>query len=1187
MESFAMSDNLKVVSVKGTSYVKGSTAITPKGTAGWDVHKSNFLPYVLPGQDYIDQPDNKIVTPEFVIAKGPAFNDQITSNKWWSPALLQHYSYLPKVSGWVIDRDKAERRSQPMTNEPLRIDFVDMTKGTNTFPDELMPVGVRLWNQNEMYTYTGGAPLGPGDNKFSIDNLAQTNAPIVTIGLEGVHPIANAPSDKLSNVVVNRYSVFDVEMAYSGSAGTMSMQAASGVPYVVFKRTSGTAPFRLWAGSPVSRVSGTNKDTYETFATKSNSELGFKLTMRFLPGVEPPPEPTPRGRAAYYVRADRGEWKKKPVTYGDQDWYTWVNDEATTVWLFAVPHNVNLDDNAAIQRSIDTIMASPAKAFDSDLLYPPQFTGQMEINGQVSTLGYDANRGKLTVGYRWKVTDGNNTGLYLALLPHHRKYMRERDRHFFPMNGDRPQYFYRTLKGEMWLYQGREFVRELDVHGLLPFGDSLWTTNPGAEGAAYATMRAWFWQQEPVVGDGFPDSFAWNYFTYSGPESPPYMPGLAGIYENLVIADQLAQGGNAQLMDPVFKTKKARVAEMMRDKLLDVLKQLVHQWFDIYSAQCLQYNDKFQTVCGYPNGYDCVSHLCDHHFHWGYFLRAVAAIGRHDREWLDNHWTVIEMLIKDSANYDPKDKRFPWLRNFSPFYGHCWANGIALNNGQDQESTSEALSFAFGMVELASLREDPTMLAVGLWLYEEQVCAAEQYWFNVDADLDNDPPPDRYYNGNWPKGFVRFQHAGKTWNNTLVAILGQQAVSRQTHFGNLQGSFVIQMVPVGACNLHLERHIEWLDRTYQSYLQIMHSLPARNWEYENLIAMWQAVVSPGPDDNKLPPFERPGVTGACVRSEKAHVLYAGAVNSQVQAWAAFRATRSRPDFSIRSNAVHFAVMGSVFEGKPTRCYIIYNPSSKDLPIVKFWDRVTGELIADYGRVPARSFVTREQDVSTGHWVAGGLAYTPTPYKPPQRLYLRSGGILDSQPGSAQLPDGESPYPTDISNPNLGLMLLAYEKGRPAVFRGRFSGTLSPDFPYTRFSLFTNPALWPGWTRDEMHNVGAGIEVLIEYNLDGKTRSEYYGPTSKFNLNINNTWLNNNNLTEFATTTVPLVRNSKLNPLTPEVKGARFSEASYVTNGFISVSIWGSETSFKKPMLYLSRDCSPATQRASWIKVPYQ
>ncbi len=1186
-----MADNLKAVSVKGTTYARGSTAIKPKGTPGWNVQNSNFRPYVLPGERYLDNPENKIVTPEFVIAKGPNFQDPIISNKWWSPALLQHATAPPKVKGWIIDGALQTRRSQPMTNEPFRLDFVDMTTGVENFPPELVPIGVRLWNQSEMYTYTGGAPLGPGDSKFTIDNLAQANAPIVTVGLQGVHPIANAPSDKLSNVVVNHYSVFHVEMAYSNSGSTLSMQTASGVPYAVFKRTSGSAPFRLWAGSPVTDVGpGPNKDTYETFPTKSNSELGFKLGMRYLPDVQPPPQPPPRGRAGYYIRADRGEWKKSSVKYGTQDWYTWVNDQATTVWVFAVPHSVDLDNNKAIQDAIDMIMASPAKAFDSDLLYPPQFSGRTAINGDYSTLGYDPNRGKITVGYRWKVTDGDNDGLYLALFPHHRKYMRERDTHYYPKNGDRPLYFYRTLKGEMWVYHLREFVRELDVHGLLPFGDSLWTTNQGAEASVYAPMRAWFWQQEPVLGTGFIDSFAWNYFLYGGGESPPYMPGLATIYETLVIADQLAQGGYAQVNDPAFRTKKARVAEMMRDKLLDVLKQLIHQWCDIYSSHCLQYNDKFQTVCGYPNGYGCVSELNDHHFHWGYFLRSAAAIGRHDREWLDNHWPVIEMLIKDVANYDPNEKRFPLLRSFSPFYGHCWANGIAENNGQDQESTSEALSFAFGMVELATMRDDPMMLAVGLWLYEEQVCTAEQYWFNVDADLDHDPPPDRYYNGNWPKGFVRFQHDGKAWNNTLIAIVDQQSMSRQTHFGNLQGGFVIQMVPVGACNLHLERHKEWLDRTYRSYLQNIHATPNRDWEYENLVAMWQTVVSPGQDDKNLQPFERPGPLGARVRCEKPHVVYAGAVNAQVEAWAAFRSTRTRADFSIRSNAVHYAVMDSRFEDKPTRCYIIYNPSSKELPLVKFWDRATGKLVGDYGRVPARSFVTREQDPVTGHWVAGGFGYTPAPYVPPKRLYLRSGGGLNPQPGSAQQPDGEVPYPADLSDPNLqkGLIKLSYDKNTPTRFLGSFSGNLSQDFPYTQFSFFTNAALWPGWTRDAMHNDGVGVEVRIEYNLDGEGRSEYYGPNSRFNLNIMNTWLNTNNLTEFATTTVPLARLAPLNPLKPEISGVAFSKHPQVTRGSIKVEILAfTPTSTRKPDIYLAADCSPATQRASWIKVPYQ
>src|SRR5215813_376574 len=177
MERFAMSKNPTVVSVNGISYVGGSTAIAPsKGTAGWDAAKSNFRPYVLPGQDYVEK-DDKIETPQFVIARGtpPAgWNPPVTSNKWWSPALLQHASRASE-NGWVIDGSDADknpkpRRSQPMVSEPFRLDFVDMTTNLppQNYTKDLAPVGVRLWNQSDMYVYTGDEKVGVGDNKFSI-----------------------------------------------------------------------------------------------------------------------------------------------------------------------------------------------------------------------------------------------------------------------------------------------------------------------------------------------------------------------------------------------------------------------------------------------------------------------------------------------------------------------------------------------------------------------------------------------------------------------------------------------------------------------------------------------------------------------------------------------------------------------------------------------------------------------------------------------------------------------------------------------------------------------------------------------------------------------------------------------------------------------------------------------------------
>ena len=38
---------------------------------------------------------------------------------------------------------------------------------------------------------------------------------------------------------------------------------------------------------------------------------------------------------------------------------------------------------------------------------------------------------------------------------------------------------------------------------------------------------------------------------------------------------------------------------------------------------------------------------------------------------------MVETLIKDIANWDRNDSRFPFLRNFDPYEGHSWASGHA------------------------------------------------------------------------------------------------------------------------------------------------------------------------------------------------------------------------------------------------------------------------------------------------------------------------------------------------------------------------------------------------------------------------------------------------------------------------------------------------------------------------------
>lgn len=117
-----------------------------------------------------------------------------------------------------------------------------------------------------------------------------------------------------------------------------------------------------------------NKDTYREWTPKNISALGFVLGVRFLPGPPEgmkPVDPPPRGEAAYYVLADKGTWNKK-AKYDVQDYYTWINDEATTVWVLALPHNLTTD--AQFQEAVDELRPRPLKVtFPREFFTPRKF----------------------------------------------------------------------------------------------------------------------------------------------------------------------------------------------------------------------------------------------------------------------------------------------------------------------------------------------------------------------------------------------------------------------------------------------------------------------------------------------------------------------------------------------------------------------------------------------------------------------------------------------------------------------------------------------------------------------------------------------------------------------------------------------------------------------------------------------
>ena len=95
-------------------------------------------------------------------------------------------------------------------------------------------------------------------------------------------------------------------------------------------------------------------------------------------------------------------------------------------------------------------------------------------------------------------------------------------------------------------------------------------------------------------------------------------------------------------------------------------------------------------IVGIEEAYGSHQRLADHHFHYGYFVRA-AEICRQDRSWCSEYQygPMVELLIRDYAG-DPGDDMFPPLRNFDPANGFSWADGRAdALQGNNNESTSE------------------------------------------------------------------------------------------------------------------------------------------------------------------------------------------------------------------------------------------------------------------------------------------------------------------------------------------------------------------------------------------------------------------------------------------------------------------------------------------------------------------
>ncbi|MFY0483613.1 glycosyl hydrolase [Flavobacterium sp. PLA-1-15] len=362
-----------------------------------------------------------------------------------------------------------------------------------------------------------------------------------------------------------------------------------------------------------------------------------------------------------------------------------------------------------------------------------------------ATWTYSESTSKLTTVFNvaTDVKEGTETNVLLGLLPHQ----------WANLASGSPQpnaYNYSSIRGEIKTLDSNTFTVENTFKGILP------------------TL--------PYL-DNYSEGF-----------SPALMNSKIAQIENDGLATWTDSYNEGQVMNRLIQT--ARIADEMgniesRNKIVATIKERLEDWLKAESGEVaflFYYNTNWSTLIGYPAGHGQDNNINDHHFHWGYFIHAASFMEQFEPGWADQWGPMINLMIRDAASADRNDPLFPYLRNFSPYAGHSWANGFAtFPFGNDQESTSESMQFASSLIHWGTITEDDAIRDLGIYIYTTEQTATEEYWFDMH---------DRTF-----KPGYGYKVASRIWGN---------GYDNQTFWtSDIAAAYGIEMYPIHGGSLYL------------------------------------------------------------------------------------------------------------------------------------------------------------------------------------------------------------------------------------------------------------------------------------------------------------------------------------------------------------------------------------------------
>lgn len=295
-----------------------------------------------------------------------------------------------------------------------------------------------------------------------------------------------------------------------------------------------------------------------------------------------------------------------------------------------------------------------------------------------------------------------------------------------------------------------------------------------------------------------------NVSNYSDGFNPSELNNKISAIENDALATWTDSYNDGQVLNRLIQA--ARIADLTgntvaRDKMIATVKERLEDWLSYESGEVaflFYYNTTWSAMIGYPAGHGQDGNLNDHHFHWGYFIHAAAFVEQFEPGWAAEWGDMINLLVRDAASPNREDELFPFLRNFSPYAGHCWANGFAtFPQGNDQESTSESMQFNSSLIHWGSITGNDEVRDLGIYLYTTEQTAIEEYWFDM-------------YERNF-KDDQQFSLVSRVWGNSY---------DNGTFWtSDIAASYGIEMYPIHGGSLYLGQNHAYVDKLWTEITQ--------------------------------------------------------------------------------------------------------------------------------------------------------------------------------------------------------------------------------------------------------------------------------------------------------------------------------------------------------------------------------